>query len=69
MTPKDFHEILPFEVGRDRAALRIQGTPACAPLQLVKGHWDALSAPTSRAGSLAARQAGGQTRTIPLPLA
>ena len=35
----EIHVILPSEVGRDCAALKIQVAPADAPLQLVKGHW------------------------------
>ena len=45
ITPKEVHVILPSEVGRDRAALKIQGAPAYAPMQLVKGHWKVDPAP------------------------
>lgn len=45
IAPNDVHVILPSEVGRDRAALRIHGAPAYAPLHLVRGHWKVDPAP------------------------
>jgi hypothetical protein len=39
------HAISPDEVGRDRAALRVEGTPVYAPLQRVKGRWKVDPAP------------------------
>ena len=45
ITGKEVHVILPAEVGRDRAALKIEGSPAYAPLQRVKGHWKVDPAP------------------------
>jgi hypothetical protein len=45
MPDNSVHVIRPDEVGRDRAALRMEGTPAYAPLQRVKGHWRVDPAP------------------------
>jgi hypothetical protein len=54
ITPEEVHVILPIEVGRDRAALKIPGAPAYAPLQLVKGHWKVDPAPLIAARKAAA---------------
>ena len=57
ITPREVHVILPAEVGRDRAALKIQGEPAYAPLQIVKGRWKVDPAPF-----IAARKAATGSR-------
>ena len=57
ITPKEVHAINPTEVARDRAALKIEGAPAYAPMQLVKGHWKVDPAPI-----IAARKAAAGAR-------
>ena len=51
---KEVHVIAATEVGRDRAALKIEGSPAYAPLQKVKGHWKVDPAPFIAAKKAAA---------------
>jgi hypothetical protein len=41
----EVHTIRAAEVGPDHAALRMDGTPAYAPLERVKGHWKVDPAP------------------------
>jgi hypothetical protein len=51
------HVIGPDEVGRDRAALRMEGAPAYAPLRTVKGHWKVDPAPIIAASKAEATKA------------
>ena len=57
ITPQEAHVIRPAEVGRDRAALRIQARRPMRPLQLVKGHWKVDPSPI-----IAARKAATGTK-------
>ncbi len=56
----EVHVIRAAEVGRDRAALKMEGTPAYAPLERVKGHWKVDPAPF-----IAARKAAWAAQDAP----